>query len=177
VEASAGSVLPDLGPAPELRGIAPWLNTPGGEPLTIAGLAGQVVLIEFWTFACTNCVRTIPFLRQMHSRHEGRLTVVGIHTPESPFERRPFNVARAVRDRSVSFPVGLDNDLATWEAYANRYWPTIYLVDAGGRIRYSQVGEGHYRRSDAAIRALLAERAVTPKSISFERSDRGLGPK
>jgi thiol-disulfide isomerase/thioredoxin len=149
--------LPNLGDAPELLGVQPWFNTPDGGPLTLAHESGRIVLIEFWTFACSNCVRTLPFLKRMHSRHRRGLTVVGVHTPELPFERPPRNVARAVRDRGLSFPVGVDNDYAAWDAYGNRYWPSLYLVDGAGRIRYVHVGEGRYHATEKAIRALLDE--------------------
>ena len=154
---AAGSGFPLLGPGPELLGVHPWLNTPGGEPLTLAGLRGRVVLIEFWTFACGNCQRTLPFLRRMHRRYQTVLAVVGVHTPELPFERSALNVERAVRGRALEFPVGLDNDYAAWNAYENQYWPSLYLLDHAGQLRYTQVGEGSYRRTEAAIRALLAE--------------------
>jgi thiol-disulfide isomerase/thioredoxin len=151
--------LPELGVAPELLGVQPWFNTPGGRPLSLARLFGNVVLIEFWTFACPNCVRTLPFLKQMHTRYRHGLTVVGVHTPELPFERPARNVARAVAERGLSFAVGLDNDYAVWDAYANHYWPSVYLVDAAGRLRYAHVGEGRYRTTETAIRALLSESA------------------
>ena len=152
-----GPRLSDWGRAPELVGIHPWLNTPGGEPLTLAALTGRIVVIEFWTFACGNCVRTLPFLRTIERRYRPGLTVIGVHTPELPFERPARNVERAVRDRGLVFPVGLDNDYAAWDAYGNEYWPSLYLVDAAGRIRYVHVGEGNYGRTEAAIRALLAD--------------------
>jgi thiol-disulfide isomerase/thioredoxin len=154
---ASGSGLPDLGPAPELFGVNFWLNTPGGDPLTVAGPLGRVVLLEFWTFACGNCQRTLPFLRNMHSRYQPDLLVIGVHTPEFPFERRARNVERAVRARGLSFPIGLDNDYAVWDAYANRYWPSQYLIDRVGRVRYAHVGEGAYGRTERAIRALLDE--------------------
>lgn len=154
---AAGPSLPVLGRAPELLGVHPWLNTPGSEPLTLAGLGGRVALIEFWTFACGNCRRTLPFLRRMHRRYEAGLTVVGVHTPELPFERARRNVERAVRERGIEFPVGLDNDYAAWNAYGNQYWPSLYLLDRAGQVRYTHIGEGNYRRTEAAIRALLAE--------------------
>jgi thiol-disulfide isomerase/thioredoxin len=153
----SGSGLPNLGPAPELLGVHPWLNTPGGKPLTIAGLSGHLVLLEFWTFACGNCQRTLPFLRKMHSRYRPDLAVIGVHTPELPFERPARNVERAARERALSFPIGLDNDYAAWNAYANRYWPSQYVIDHAGHIRYAHVGEGAYGRTERAIRALLDE--------------------
>jgi thiol-disulfide isomerase/thioredoxin len=149
--------LPDLGAAPELRGVHPWLNTPGGAPLTLARLSAHVVLIEFWTFACGNCQRTVPFLRRMHRRYGPELVVVGIHTPEFPFEQPVRNVDRAVRDRGIAFPVGLDNDYQAWNAYDNQYWPSQYLVDPAGRTRYTHIGEGGYGRMESAIRTLLGQ--------------------
>jgi thiol-disulfide isomerase/thioredoxin len=154
------SGLPDRGPAPELIGVTPWLNTPDGEPLTLARLAGRVVLIEFWTFACGNCVRTLPFLRKMDARYRPDLVVVGVHTPEFGFERLTDNVERAARDRALTFAVGLDNNYAAWNAYSNHYWPSQYLVDAAGHLRYAHIGEGSYVRTERAVRALLAEAGV-----------------
>jgi thiol-disulfide isomerase/thioredoxin len=149
--------LPDHGPAPELFGVDPWLNTPGGEPLTLRGLSGHVVLIEFWSFACGNCQRTLPFVRHMHGRYRPGLVVLGVHTPELPFERPTRNVERAVRERGLEFPIGLDNDYGAWNAFGNRYWPSLYLIDAEGHVRYRRVGESGYRRTEATIVALLAE--------------------
>jgi thiol-disulfide isomerase/thioredoxin len=154
---ACGSGLPDLGPAPELFGVQHWLNTAGGEPLTVAGLHGRVVLLEFWTFACGNCQRTLSFLRNMHGRYRPGLAVIGVHTPEFQFERPARNVERAARARALSFPIGLDNDYTAWNAYANRYWPSQYLIDGAGHIRYAHVGEGAYGRTERAIRALLDE--------------------
>ena len=151
------SRLHDLGPAPELIGVHPWLNTADGEPLSLAALAGRVVLLEFWTFACGNCVRTLPFLREMHHRYRPDLEVVGVHTPELPFERPRRNVELAVRTRRLHFPVGLDNDFLAWNAYGNQYWPSRYLIDAAGHVRHAHIGEGAYRQTEAAIRSLLDE--------------------
>ena len=153
----AASRLPVLGRAPELVGIDRWFNTPDDEPLKLAALRNRVVLLEFWTFACVNCQRTLPFLRRMHARYQPDLTVVGVHTPEFAFERSFQNVERAVREHGLGYPVGLDNDFVAWNAYGNRYWPTIYLIDRAGRIRHTQVGEGNYGRTEGAIRALLDE--------------------
>jgi thiol-disulfide isomerase/thioredoxin len=151
----------DLGPAAELSGVGPWFNTPDGDPLTLAVLAGRVVLIEFWTFACGNCIRTLPFLEQMHTKYGPDLTVMGIHTPEFSFERQASNVAEAIGLRRLTFPVGLDNDFNAWNAYDNHYWPTQYLIDRSGRIRYTHIGEGQYRQTESAIRSL-----VVPPSAS-----------
>jgi thiol-disulfide isomerase/thioredoxin len=157
----AASRLPVLRRAPELVGVDPWFNTPDGEPLRLAALRDQIVLLEFWTFACVNCQRSLPFLRQMHRRYRPELTVVGVHTPEYAFEASVHNVERAVREQGLEYPVGVDNNFAAWTAYGNRYWPTMYLIDRAGRIRNTQIGEGNYGRSEGAIRALLAE-AVDP---------------
>ena len=154
---ASASGLPDLGPAPDLLGVRPWFNTPGGRPLTVAGLSGRVALIEFWTFACGNCQRTLPFLREMHRRYGPELAVVGVHTPELPFERPARNVERAVRERGLLFPVGIDNDFVAWDAYGNQYWPSQYLLDAAGRIRFTHIGEGGYCRMESAIRTLLEQ--------------------
>ena len=160
---ASASGLPDLGPAPELLGLHPWLNTSGGEPLTIARLSGRVILLEFWTFACGNCQRTLPFLRKLHVRYRPSLAVIGVHTPELSFERPARNVEDAARRKALSFPIGLDNDYATWNAYANRYWPSQYLIDPAGHVRYTHVGEGAYGRTERAIRALLDEADHGPR--------------
>lgn len=146
-----------LGRAPELIGVDPWFNTPDGEPLRLAALRDRVVLLEFWTFACVNCQRTLPFLRRMHDQYQPDFTVVGVHSPEFAFERSVQNVERAVRTHGLEYPVGLDNDFVAWNAYGNRYWPTMYLVDRAGQIRYTQIGEGNYGGIGTAIRSLLAE--------------------
>ena len=157
----AAASLSVLGRAPELIGVVPWLNTPDGAPLLLANLRDRVVLLEFWTFACVNCQRTLPFLRRMHGRYQPNFTVVGVHSPEFAVERSVENVERAVREHGLEYPVGLDNDFIAWNAYGNRYWPTIYLIDRAGQVRYRHIGEGNYGRTEAAIRALLAE-AVGP---------------
>lgn len=149
--------LPVLGRAPELFGVDPWLNTPGGDPLRLGDLRDRVVLLEFWTFDCVNCQRTLPFLRLMHERYRPDLTVVGVHSPEFAFERPVENVERAVREHGLEYPVGLDNDFVAWNRYGNRYWPTLYLIDRVGQIRYTHIGEGGYGRTETATRTLLAE--------------------
>jgi len=146
-----------FGRAPELVGVDPWFNTPDGEPLRLAALQGHVVLLEFWTFACVNCQRTLPFLRRMHGQYQPDFTVVGVHAPEFAFEWSVENVERAVREQGLEYPVGLDNDFVAWNAYENRYWPTMHLIDRAGQIRYTQIGEGNYGRTEAVIGALLAE--------------------
>src|SRR3954463_7893634 len=156
-DGDAASRLPVLGRAPELAGVGPWLNTPDGEPLSLAALRNRVVLLEFWTFACGNCQRTIPFLRQMHGRYQPELAVVGVHTPEFEFEASVPNVERAVREQGIEYAVGVDNDFRAWNAYGLRYWPTLYLIDRAARVRYTHIGEGNYGQTEGAIRALLAE--------------------
>jgi thiol-disulfide isomerase/thioredoxin len=150
------SRLPDFGAAPEFSGIERWLNS---EPLSMAGLRGRVVLVDFWTFDCINCQRTLPHVNRWAEVYTPQgLTVVGVHTPEFPFERVASNVEAAMKRLGVRHPVAQDNRYATWKAYANQYWPAAYLVDAKGRIRYKHFGEGEYARTEEVIRALLAAR-------------------
>ena len=147
--------LPDEGPWPGLEGATLWLD---GTPLTPADLEGKVVLVDFWTYSCINCVRSVPFVEAWHDRYEDNgLVIVGVHTPEFAFERDPDNVRRAVRDQRISYRVAMDNDWAIWRAFENRFWPAHYLRDAGGRLRYHHFGEGGHMETEAAIRKLLIE--------------------
>jgi cytochrome c biogenesis protein CcdA/thiol-disulfide isomerase/thioredoxin len=156
--ARTGAPLKVLGTAPEFAGAGHWFNTPGGRPLTFAGLRGRVVLIDFWTYTCINCLRTLPHVRAWDARYRARgLTVVGVHTPEFDFEHDTGNVRAAIARSGLRYPVVQDNDYATWNAWGNQYWPAKYLVDAKGRVRYVHFGEGDYGRTEAAIRSLLAE--------------------
>jgi cytochrome c biogenesis protein CcdA/thiol-disulfide isomerase/thioredoxin len=158
-EAAAGLELPDLGLAPELAA-GNWLNTSGGAPLTLAELdsSDRVVLIDFWTYTCINCIRTLPYLRAWDSEYRDRgLTVIGVHTPEFAFEKETGNVAEAIEANDIAYPVVQDNDRGTWDAFANQYWPAKYLIDADGHVRYAHFGEGAYTETEAAIRSLLAE--------------------
>ena len=151
------AALPDFGAAPEFTGIERWLNS---EPLSLAQLRGRVVLVDFWTYACINCIHTLPYVIRWAERYTPQgLTVVGVHTPEFPFERSASNVEAAMRRHGVKHPVAQDNRYATWKAYSNQYWPAAYLIDAQGRIRYKHFGEGEYERTESVIRALLAARA------------------
>lgn len=151
------SRLHDYGPAPDFTGIERWLNS---EPLTMAGLRGSVVLIDFWTYACINCQRALPHVVGWHARYkEQGLVVVGVHTPEFAFERSAQNVQAAMKRLSIEFAVAQDNRYATWRAYDNAYWPATYLIDRRGRIMLKHVGEGAYTETEAAIRALLAQPA------------------
>jgi len=157
-EAAAGKRLPVLFTAPDFTGTQEWFNTPGGSPLSLADLRGQVVLVDFWTYTCINCIRTLPYIEAWYrSYHRDGFTVVGVHTPEFPFEKEASNVQRAIGDYGLTYPVVQDNDSATWTAYNNQYWPADYLIDATGRVRLVHFGEGSYSETEQAIRSLLAE--------------------
>jgi cytochrome c biogenesis protein CcdA/thiol-disulfide isomerase/thioredoxin len=150
------STLPVLGTAPDFTGTQRWFNS---RPLSLAALRGRVVLIDFWTYTCINCIRTLPYLKAWDARYrKAGLTIVGVHSPEFSFEKDAGNVQRAVEQFGIRYPVVQDNDLATWSAWGNQYWPAEYLIDARGRVRHVHFGEGEYDRSEAAIRSLLAER-------------------
>jgi cytochrome c biogenesis protein CcdA/thiol-disulfide isomerase/thioredoxin len=168
-------LLKDAGPAPDFAGIARWLNTPPGRPPSLRGLRGRVVLVDFWTYTCINCLRTLPHLRAWDERYRpAGLSIVGVHTPEFAFERRESNVRDAVAANGLRYPVALDNDYETWNAWLNQYWPAKYLVDARGRVRYWHYGEGAYDETERAIRALLAEagRAPAGDAAAPVRADR-----
>ena len=163
-EAAAGSRLPVLGTAPEITGTERWWNTPGERPLTLAGLRRQhrVVLIDFWTYTCINCIRTLPRVTAWDARYrQAGLTIIGVHTPEFPFERSAPNVAAAISQNGIHYPVAQDNAYGTWTAYQNQYWPADYLIDTRGRVRYASFGEGDYGVTERAIRSLLAEAGAT----------------
>jgi cytochrome c biogenesis protein CcdA/thiol-disulfide isomerase/thioredoxin len=150
--------LPDLGAAPAFTGTQRWFNTPGGRPLSLAALRGRVVLVDFWTYTCINCLRTLPFLRGLDAKYRADgLTIVGVHTPEFSFEQDAGNVAAAIRSNGLRYPVVQDNRYGTWNAYGNQYWPAEYLLDARGHVRHTSFGEGGYRETELAIRALLAQ--------------------
>jgi thiol-disulfide isomerase/thioredoxin len=149
--------LPDLGAAPELRGITEWIN---GPPFTLASLRGSVVLVHFWTFDCVNCQNVQPYVKAWYARYRDEgFMVVGVHTPELDIERDIANVRAAVAREGVTFPVAFDPAYATWNAYGNHYWPALYFVDKRGRVRHAKFGEGEYDRAEAVIRELLAEPA------------------
>ncbi len=142
-------------PAPEFAGIEKWLNS---EPLTMSALRGKVVLVDFWTYTCINCIHTLPYVKSWHQKYKDQgLTVVGVHTPEFPFERSSKNVAAAIERFGIEYPVAQDNRYTTWEAYNNNYWPAVYLIDKQGKIVYRHFGEGNYKETEAAIQNLLAQ--------------------
>ncbi|WP_026919460.1 cytochrome c biogenesis protein DipZ [Gordonia shandongensis] len=154
----SGSGLSDCGPAAGFDGGGRWFNTPEGRPLTLDGLRGRVVLVDFWTYSCINCLRDGPHVRSWWSAYrKAGLEVVGVHTPEFAFEKDAGNVASAIADEHIGYPVVQDNDYAIWNAYQNRYWPAKYLIDAEGRVRAVGYGEGGYEQMESRIRSLLRE--------------------
>jgi cytochrome c biogenesis protein CcdA/thiol-disulfide isomerase/thioredoxin len=155
---AAAHALPVLGTAPEFTDTEDWFNTPGDRPLTLASLRGRVVLVDFWTYTCINCIRTLPYLKAWDAayRNDG-LTIVGVETPEFAFEKDAGNVRDAIEQFGLRYPVVQDNEMGTWNAYGNEYWPADYLIDAAGKVRYATFGEGDYDKTETAIRALLAE--------------------
>jgi thiol-disulfide isomerase/thioredoxin len=147
--------LPVEGRLPPFDGANEWLNSP---PLTPAGLGGKVVLVNFWTYTCINWLRQLPYVRAWARKYSGHgLAVIGVHTPEFGFEHDLDNVRRAVQDMRVDYPVAIDNDYAVWSAFANHYWPALYVADAQGQIRHHHFGEGEYQQSEMVIQYLLAE--------------------
>jgi thiol-disulfide isomerase/thioredoxin len=151
----AAGGLPVEGRAPELTGLTGWVN---GEPTTLAALRGRVVLVDFWTFSCINCLRTLPHVQAWHETYRDcGLTVLGVHTPEFSFERDEAAVRRAAARHGLTYPIALDNDYAAWKAYGNRYWPAHYFIDAEGNLRAHHFGEGGYEESEKTLRTLLTE--------------------
>ena len=145
-------------PAPEFRGIVGWLNSPG---LTLEDQRGRVVLIDFWTYSCVNCIRTLPYLKAWHDKYRRQgLTIVGVHSPEFEFEKSRENVAEALRVHGLEYPIALDNNFATWNAWGNNAWPSKFLIDFNGNVRYTRQGEGAYVETEAAIRELLEETGI-----------------
>lgn len=144
--------------APEIIQGGEWFNLSDGKPLTIASLKGKVVLIDFWTYSCINCQRTLPYLKQWWKKyHDKGLVIIGVHSPEFEFEKNPRNVEKAIADFGIKYPVAQDNDFSTWRAYDNKYWPAKYFIDKDGYIRYSHFGEGDYDQNEQVIQQLLAE--------------------
>lgn len=151
---------------PEFQGITMWWNTPDGKPLTPALLKGKVVLVDFWTYSCINCIRTYPFLKSLYAKYADKgLVIVGVHTPEFAFEKDPKNVGAEIIKNGILWPVALDPDYATWNAYSNHSWPAEYFFDRQGRLRRTHFGEGEYDESELAIRSLLQENGVELSSM------------
>jgi len=161
--------LPIEGEMPSLAGATEWLNS---QPLTAAGLRGKVVVVDFWTYTCINWLRSLPYVRAWAEKYKDRgLVVLGVHTPEFTFEHDVENVRRAAKDMRVGYPVAIDNGYAIWRAFENQYWPALYFVDAQGRVRHHQFGEGEYERSEETIRQLLAEAGVVDIGNSLASVD------
>ncbi|MDQ3863238.1 MAG: redoxin family protein [Actinomycetota bacterium] len=162
-------ILPSEGRLPPFEGATGWLNS---EPLTPEGLRGRVVAVQFWTYTCVNWLRTLPYVREWAAKyHDQGLSVIGVHTPEFGFERNVENVVAAARDMRVDYPIALDSDYAIWSAFANHFWPALYIADEQGRIRYHHFGEGEYAMSEMVIQQLLGEagkEGFDPTLVSVE---------
>ena len=162
-EGSRGGAVGDC--APEFAGTQEWINS---EPLSMEGLLGKVVLIDFWTYTCVNCIRTLPFLQSWHERYaDDGLVIVGVHTPEFKFEELYDNVVQATKDEGVAWPVVQDNEYRVWRSYSNRYWPAKYLIDQNGVIRYRHFGEGKYGETEEWIQQLLTEAGLAAIDPNF----------
>ncbi|MBF0478020.1 MAG: cytochrome c biogenesis protein DipZ [Candidatus Omnitrophica bacterium] len=156
--------LTDFGSAPEFSGIAHWFNT--SSPLSMTDLRGKVVLIDFWTYTCINCVRTLPYVTNWYEKYKNNnFVVIGVHTPEFAFEKSSHNVENAIKQFNITYPVAQDNEYQTWQAFDNQYWPAEYLIDTQGHIRHTHFGEGNYEETEKVIKMLLAEtgKPVDPK--------------
>ncbi|CAM5537942.1 cytochrome c biogenesis protein DipZ [Rhodanobacter lindaniclasticus] len=165
----AGDPLPVEGTFPSLAGATQWLNSP---PLSAESLRGKVVLVDFWTYSCINCIRSLPYVRGWADKYKDHgLVVIGVHAPEFAFEKDPANVAKAVKDLGVDYPVALDNDYAIWKGFNNQYWPAHYFIDARGQIRHHHFGEGEYRQSEDVIRQLLTEAGQKNLPGGYVRDD------
>ena len=161
--------------APKIEGISAWINS---DPIALQETAGKVVLIDFWTYSCVNCIRTFPFLKLWHSRYsDDGLVIVGVHSPEFAFEKDPVNVINAVEENGITWPVALDNDFTTWNNFSNRVWPAKYLIDHAGVLRYRHLGEGQYAETEENIRELLKEAGADLDGDNFPLPiDRPLDP-
>ncbi len=168
-------MLPDLGPAPEFKDTQDWFNTPADRPLTLASLHGHVVLVDFWTYTCINCIRTLPFVEGLYRHyHRYGLDVVGVETPEFTFEQIASNVRQAIHSDGITYPVVQDNRYGTWNAYQNNAWPAEYLIDAHGNVRHTQFGEGSYAEDELDVRALL--RAAGARDLPPSMTARAIIP-
>ena len=157
--------------APEFAQIAGYINTPNNAPITLASFKGKVVLVDFWTYSCINCIRTLPHLNDWYQRYADKgLVIVGVHSPEFEFEKNYHNVKAAVQNFGIKYPVILDSDHGTWNAYSNQYWSRDYLVDSQGYIRHDHIGEGDYDTTESAIQSLLDERAALDGILNRDSS-------
>jgi len=164
------STLEDCGAAPNFTGISAWLNTPGNRPLSLASLKGRVVLVDFWTYSCINCQRSLPHVESWYARyHAYGFEVVGVHTPEFAFEHVVSNITQAAKQLGVVYPIAVDNNYKTWDAYQNESWPAEYLIDATGQVRHAEFGEGDYGGTESLIRTLLVD--ANPKEKLPPRTD------
>lgn len=168
-------ITSNYGKAPDLIAKGPWINTE--SPLNMEDLKGKVVLVDFWTYSCINCVRTIPHLKEWYDKYEKYgLEIIGVHSPEFSFERNVDNVKKAVEELQVNWPVVLDNDFTQWKSYNNRYWPAHFFIDGNGEIRYFHFGEGSYEESEQVIRELLEENgAKLDRQTDTKISDNAMG--
>ena len=155
---SGSAQLQNCGPAPDLKGITAWLNTPGGKPIDLRALRGKVVLIDFWAYSCINCQRAIPHVEGWYKAyHDDGFEVIGVHTPEYAFEKVTSNVEKGAADLGITYPIAQDNSYSTWTNYRNRYWPAEYLIDASGVVRHVSFGEGDYDGTERLIRELITK--------------------
>jgi thiol-disulfide isomerase/thioredoxin len=162
------------GPAPELTGISRWINSP---PLTMPGLRGKVVLIDFWAYSCINCLRAMPRTEHLYETYKDKgLVVIGVHSPEFDFEGQTANVENAVKRLGVTYPIALDNELGTWNAWHNQYWPAEYLIDRNGNLIGHQFGEGNYLRMENAVRLLLGMSLLQKDASSDDALDKIASP-
>lgn len=164
--------LESCGTAPDIKGIAKWLNTPGGAPIDLKSLRGKVVLIDFWAYSCINCQRATPHLVDWYQAYRDRgFEVIGVHTPEYAFEKVEANVVSGAEDLGITYPIAMDNGFSTWTNYRNRYWPAHYLIDKQGTVRHIKFGEGDYATTERLIRQLLSDGDVTALPPATERDD------
>ncbi len=172
IQTTIGSALNADTPAPEFAGLTNWINS---SPLTVASLRGKVVLVDFWTYSCINCIRTLPYVEKWYQTYQSDgLVVIGVNTPEFAFEHDPANVAAAVKKFGITYPVALDNNYDTWNAYNNDSWPADYLIDRSGTIRYTAFGEGDYPHHRACKHPTAARRPYRPHRHQFKRAHLGL---
>jgi cytochrome c biogenesis protein CcdA/thiol-disulfide isomerase/thioredoxin len=172
--------LQNLGPAPEFTGTEDWFNTPGGKKLTLASMRGKVVIVDFWTYTCINCIRTLPYIEGLYKHyHRYGLDIVGVETPEFTFEQIASNVQQAIKTDGITYPVAQDNAYGTWDAYQNEYWPADYFIDAKGDVRHVMFGEGDYKEDEAVVRELLydagAHHLPAPMTAHAETPSSDLG--